>query len=462
MINVALINPPFKETVLRDNYCSHTSKGKYIWPQVDLLYISGSLAEAKINFSVYDFIAEENTSELLMKLTEQSPSHVISLTGAVSFQEDMIFLEGLKNKFNSKIIVCGNVAAFEPLRFLNQFNFVDAILHNYFDKEIVQYINGLEVTTKSISFRKERNVSIGKINYISHGEKILAAVPAIEKFPLKFYSTPLSLRKPIASVVTSFGCPYGCSFCVASELNLYHREISNLRSELEHYEKNGVREIFFMDSTFNSSSRRLKELCKLLSEFDFTWSCNIHAGNMDHEGLSLLKKSGCHTIQIGVETFNEKTLKTYAPTKNIEKMKIVFNSAREVGLRTLGYFILGLPSESSKEVRRTIDFAIDLDPDFASFSTLAADYGTPMYRELFPLENQTAKLRSYDNSGLPQNVNINLSQSQRNKMIKEAYFRFYFRPKYLLRLVFDVKNLKNYLTNGLYLIRKIFYSKFFS
>jgi radical SAM superfamily enzyme YgiQ (UPF0313 family) len=358
--------------------------------------------------------------------------------------------------------VCGNIAAFEPLRFLNQFNFVDAIFHNFFDKEIVQFISGQKITTKSISFRDEKSIKIGKINYISSGEKVVASIPAIEKFPLKFYTTPLSLRKPIASVITSFGCPYGCSFCVASELNLYHREISNIRSELEHYEKIGVREIFFMDSTFNSSPHRLKELCKLLSDFNFTWSCNIHAANMDKVGLALLKESGCHTIQIGVETFNETTLKAYAPTKNVEKMKMVFKLARDSGLRTLGYFIMGLPNESSKEVLRTINFAIELNPDFASFSTLAVDYGTPMYREIFPLEDEKSKLRSYDNSGLPQNLHINLSQDERNKIIREAYFRFYFRPKYLLRLIFDVRNFKTYLTNGLYLIRKIFYSRFFS
>lgn len=457
MLRVALVNPPFPQIVLRDNYCSHTSKANYVWAPADLLYISGSLKEKDISFKVYDFVASpSNNPHELVK--SQDPTHVICLTGAVSFREDMEFCLKLHQGAGVKVIVCGNIPAFEPERFLREFPFVDAIFHNFFDKKIADYLLDRKHISPSITYRSNEQIIFGRINYLQKQEPVEAAVPAIEQFPVANYSTPLSLRKPLATSITSFGCPYSCSFCVASELSLNHREISNIRSELAYFESVGIKEIFFMDSTFNSSARRLEELCSLMKEFDFTWSCNIHAKTITRDQLAMLRSAGCHTIQIGVESFTETSLKKHAPTKDIEVTRNAFKDARALGLRTLGYFILGLPDEDEADVQKTIKFAIDLNPTFASFSSLAADYGTPLYRQLKHAEVKNDRLRSYDNSGKPEPLNIKLTAAQRERLIRRAYFQFYFRPCFIFRALLNFRQLSSYLSNGLVVLKKVLIS----
>lgn len=449
-LSFLLLNPPSEEIVLRDNYCSHSSKADYYWAPSDLLYISGHLDGVGV-IDVIDCIAEKMSELALLERVERATyTHIIALTGSVSFNYDIKLLQEIKKE--SRLYICGNLPSFSPLGLMEQFRIVDGIIHNFFDIRIKDhFLNNAEVST--ISHRVDSEIRSGKINDIPKSD-VSVPVPRSELFPLSKYKTPFSRKSPMTTMILSFGCPYSCKFCVASELNSSTRTLENIGLEFEHYRKTGVQEIFFMDSTFNLSSKWLREVCNLIIEgnYDFSWSCNIHSLTITQDDLRILKRAGCHTIQIGVEARKEETRKEFAPSKKTDSLEDVFKMAKDVGLDTLGYFILGFPNESTEDVEETIQFAKKLNPKFASFTTLVADVGTVFYKEQFGLTQDYNIM--IDNSSNPNAEGYKTSPEERSMLIRAAYKGFYLRPSKIIELAFDVYGWGRYFSNGLGVLRK--------
>lgn len=221
--------------------------------------------------------------------------------------------------------------------------------------------------------------------------------------------------------------------------------------------KAGIREIFFQDPTFNANIPYVERVCGLLKKHDFTWTCDIHHKNTDIAVLEMMKNSGCHGVQIGVESYKQESLNEFVPSKSDKaKTKQAFENCKKVGLQTLGYFIFGLNNEGEHDMNSTIDWAIELNPTFASFSTLAPDFGTKCYDEVMSdsINDKKSLYLPTDNSGKPVAINKLETTALRYKMLAKAYVRFYFRQSKMTQHFFKFKNWQNLWLNGYHLLRK--------
>lgn len=444
--------------MLRDNYCCHTSKANYLWPPVDLLGVSGALEKKNISYECIDAIAEEASWDYVFNfIREKNITDVIALTGTTTFLDDIEALQKIKGERKTlRLFLMGNRVAFTPNDVMTRYMDVEAIFHHFFDNSVAGFLLGEAGEYPSISYRKSGEIVHGKINYTKE-RQVETYPPDFSKFPLHAYHTPLSKRTPIGASLLSFGCPYTCKFCTASEINLMFKSIESVEHEFEAMNRAGVREIFFQDSTFNASVSYLEQVCGVLKKHDFTWTCDIHHKNTDVAVLQMMKDSGCHGVQIGVESFKQESLNEFAPSKSDKvKTKQAFENCKKVGLQTLGYFIVGLNNESEQDMRNTIDWAIELNPTFASFSTLAPDFGTKYYEEVMNDSKNDGKFHYFptDNSGKPMAINKLETLKLRNKMLLKAYLRFYFRPSKMTEHFFKFKNWQNLWLNGYHLLRK--------
>lgn len=457
MKSILLLNPPYKEPIIRDNYCCFTSKSGYIWPPVDLLYLSGILKSKETKIEVVDAVANNfKWNDVLSRVETDKPDIIISLTGTVSFKED---LKGLSKIKTSKLYLIGNTPAFKPDFFLKNFSFIDGVIHNFFDSSILDFLIDQNKKSPSVSYRiGKNNYKIGSINSFKYlSEVSLHNPPQHNLFPLKLYSTPIMKNHPMTTMMTSFGCPFNCKFCIASSLSYYKRKLIDIKHEFDAIKKAGIKEIFFEDSTFNSYIPYTENICNLLikEKYGFSWSANVHSFNLTKELLQIMKKAGCHTIQIGVESGNKDILLEYAPSKKIEILKKTFDLAKKVGLKTLGYFIIGFPKETASQAKKTINFANDLSPDYASFSVMTPDYGTKLYDEAVSTKMiKRNGIFAFDSSGGSILKNPNFSKKEQDKMVKKAYLSFYTSPKRIWSYLKNYKKIVLYIKNGLYLLFK--------
>jgi radical SAM superfamily enzyme YgiQ (UPF0313 family) len=319
-----------------------------------------------------------------------------------------------KERTGAMAIALGGIVTAEGQRFLERFDFLDAIIFDHTSGAVVRFLNGDQTGLEGMSFRNKGEITTVAIRT---DELISYPVPLHSRFPLAHYRVPIAWRRPFSCVITSFGCPFSCRFCIGSLYPYKARDIDNIEEELIALSSQGIHEVYFCDFTFTAIKERTRALCQRMIDrgIDLGWSCNIHASTVDQEELRLMKRAGCHTVLIGVESGNDSLLKRYAKGTNSALLEKVFQWCKELGIETVGYFIIGLPGETDATIEETIRFACKLDPDFASFSRAFTEKGTSLWSE-----SEEAAIGTLENRAV-------------KRALQRAYRRFYLRPAYFLR-----------------------------
>jgi len=451
---VLLLNPPGKLPYIRDYYCSKVSKGSYIYPPTDLVVLSGIIAE-KYDVAVLDAMVRGMDAGLCMtEIGNISPKAIVALAGAVSYHEDAPFLENIKRRYDIPIIVTGDLFLEDGEIILKNYPFLDAILMDFTNADVIAYLDDKEDEIKNMIYRKDGEIKI-KTSPRTAEKEYTIPIPRHELFTNN-YNYPFVRRRPFATVLTDYGCPYKCSFCVIASLGYKFRSVENVMSELRYLKNLRCREIYFNDQTFGVNRARAKELCKRMVEekIDFGWVCWSRVDVINEELLKLMKGAGCHTILFGVETASEKSLKSMGKGYTLRQVEETFRLCREYGVRTLATYILGLPGEDREDIVKTVEFAVRLDSDFVSFNTLIPRAGT--------------QIRQYAiNSGWIAEGNIRMDQSGTYAVMGNealtgddiielksyAVRRFYGRPSYIAKRLLGVRSLyefKRLVMDGFY------------
>jgi radical SAM superfamily enzyme YgiQ (UPF0313 family) len=462
MDKILLLNPPGDRLYQRDAYCSAVSKAHYYWPSIDLLVLSGILGQ-EYEVEVMDAIIEKmSPDECLRRIMDGGYKAVVFLTGTASWRQDFEFLKEIKTNKQDQPLLIGNgdILLYEAEKFLSDYNFLDAILFDYTSSDVLDYLKGDFGLIGSMAFRNNGKVEIRRANV--RAQEYSYPVPHHQKFPLKKYLLAQGKRFPFTTAQTSFGCPFRCSFCVASTLGFKYRSVDNILEELRYICSLGIKEVYLIDFTFESRRQNTLELCQRMVDegLDLTWICSSRASTLDKELLTWMKKAGCHTILLGVESGDDEMLESYSKGVTKDQMREVFGLCRELGIRTLGHFIIGLPGETVETVKKTIDFSLELDCDIASFNVAVPALGTPLRETSLEQGWLDESVLEFDSSGsFPVIETPQFSKQQAWEWRKKAVRKFYFRPSYIWRTAFAARSLyqwKILVLNGLAIFWSIF------
>lgn len=180
--------------------------------------------------------------------------------------------------------------------------FIDALLLDFSTNDIITYLfnNHKGMVIPNIIYRDDELLVEGKETH--HSGIFDTPVPRWDLFNMKSYRFPFAKKKPFASILTDFGCPYSCDFCPISSLGYKLREISSVVEELICLKNLGIKELYIRDQTFGVSKQRTSELLEVMlkENLNFSWTCLTRTDILDDELLALMKKAGCHTIMIGI------------------------------------------------------------------------------------------------------------------------------------------------------------------
>jgi len=247
------------------------------------------------------------------------------------------------------------------------------------------------------------------------------------------------------SIMTSRGCPYRCTFCSQSIMPIKWRSRSpeSVLAEWRHLvEDLGAEEIGILDDSANIRVKRLQEMAHLLIENNLNhvpWIFvnGIRANLASKELLGLLKQAGLLRTAFGVESGDPDILASIDKKVDHDTIRQAFKNAKEVGLETIAFLIIGLPGETRETMQRTIDFAIELDPLIANFSMMTPYPGTKVYEiikrqgrflindwEDYVFFQQAARYEMGD-----------MTAELVEEMYRKAYRQFYLRPGPIMRRV---------------------------
>ncbi len=437
MKNILLLNPPGEKLYIRDYFCSKVSQANYISHPIDLLIISGFLKSEGFNVFLIDSIVQKfSKDKTISKISEILPDCIISLSGAVSWEEDKEFFKELKKKLNTKLIVCGDIFLENTENYLN-YEFIDGIITDFISKKIIDYLKSSSQTKQII---KDENSSM----------EFEIPVPLHEIFIKLPYRYPFTISKRYSSVLTEYGCPFNCSFCIMGKLKYKYRKPENVLSELKHINSLGIKEIFFVDQTFGGNRKKTIEILTemIKNDFNFKWFSFSRVDVLNYELLELMKKSGCHTIILGIESGSEKILSKYRKGYNKKQIEETLKICSELKIRTVGTFILGLPDETIETANETIEFLKKLPLDYASFNVAVPRAGTDLRKEAITEKIIDEKFEIMDQSGteiaMPTKY---LTQEEVKKLRQKAVREFYLRPKYLIKRAFKIRTFYEFIQN---------------
>jgi len=272
-------------------------------------------------------------------------------------------------------------------------------------------------------------------------------LPAYHHLPMERYTNlqpTLDARQgPSFPILTSRGCPYECSYCCQIGPRRWRaRSPESVLAEWRWLVREmGAQEIGVLDDSFNIDRKRVLRICDLLMEEGLShvpWIMinGMRANLVDEELLRRMRQAGCIRTAFGVESGNQRILDdVIGKHLTLDQVRTAFRAARAAGMETIGFFIIGLPGESEETIEDTIRFACELDPLVANFSMATPFPGTRMYQTV--KREGRLLVHDYDDyaffegkaafemSGLP--------AALVERKWKEAYRRFYWRPKRVLR-----------------------------
>ena len=198
---------------------------------------------------------------------------------------------------------------------------------------------------------------------------------------------------PTVQTRTARSCAFNCSFCNypkrAGKLTL--ASLETIEKELDSLRGLGyVKNLVFIDDTFNVPLPRFKDICRLMIEKDyqFNWFSYFRCSNSDEEAVELLAKSGCKGVFLGIESGSPTILQNMNKAATPEKYVRGIELLREYGVLTFASLIFGFPGETKETIKESVDFIKTTKPDYYRAQLWYCEPGTPvdMQREKYKIE----------------------------------------------------------------------------
>ncbi len=222
----------------------------------------------------------------------------------------------------------------------------------------------------------------------------------LEGFPKNYKSNVFCSPSGLAaSISTSRGCPYSCTFCDQSTFGnkprmLSAKHIFNIVKYL--HDRYNIRYISFCDDLFTVNRQRVLEFCELMCSWNKSvkWSCDANILTVDDELLKSMKKANCWCISFGLESGSEQVLKSMNKNSNIKTAENAVRMTGRNGIHPKGLFILGTPMESLESIEDTKKFILSLPLSTINISKFTPYLGTELYQEV---KHQLPEEKFYDN-----------------------------------------------------------------
>jgi len=298
------------------------------------------------------------------------------------------------------------------------------------DKQLLRSVRGIAFRDNGKTVLTEKRPFIENLDSLPW--------PARHLLPMDKYTV---FNKPIkiAHVMASRGCPYGCKYCITSYYwgrRIRFRSAENVADEIQYLvEKYHVDKIVFSDDEFVVNRRFVTQLIKELKErgIELPFACGARVDHVDKNYLKFLYDSGCVALYFGVESASQETIDRIGKKITIDQVVRVFRWVKELKGFATGSFILGFPWETIDDMKRTVEFAIKLDPSYAQFTVLTPYPGTPIY-EMAVKDNLIEDWNwEHYTTVKPVMRGYNFTREQLGKMLTYAYRKFYLRFSFLWR-----------------------------
>ena len=259
--------------------------------------------------------------------------------------------------------------------------------------------------------------------------------PAFKHFQLEKYRME---GKNYLPIITSRGCPFECTFCLASSMcgtRFRTRSPKKVLDELEWMRDVHHADIFALyDDTFTFDKKRANAICDEMKarKFDLPWDCRTRVDQITTEILTKLRNANCQLVHFGVESGSQKMLDAMKKHTTVEKNAWAIKLSKEVGISVAISVVVGYPGETPEMLKETFDFTKKTKPDFVYVCQAIPYPGTELLEILRNLNWEVSTDWNKFDEQSPVFKNPLLSSQQIDKMRGEFYDDF-LSPTYFIQ-----------------------------
>lgn len=192
----------------------------------------------------------------------------------------------------------------------------------------------------------------------------------------------------VATLSTSRGCPYRCTFCASDYYfpkQFRHRSAASVVDEIEHliatYRVDGL---YFREDCFTVNHRRIRELCgEMLGRgIQIPWECEARVDTVTPELLKIMHDAGCRGLWCGVESGSPRVLEILGKGITVDQIRNAYRWAREAGIAAGASFMVGVPGETMEDAFRSLALGEEIAPCWASFQAYVGYPRSRLYDEV--------------------------------------------------------------------------------
>jgi anaerobic magnesium-protoporphyrin IX monomethyl ester cyclase len=370
-MRIVLINPPGWQ------------KGSI---NLGLSYLGAKLLADKHEVRIFDVNASEMTSEAIAEKVKKLAPQVIGFSIKTATVRPAIMISAaIKKIYQEAVHVAGGphiTLMYEE--FLKESPDFEYAFLGEADNSFPEFINQLKNSSElsqipGLVYKKDGKLVVTERKLVEELDELpFPDHDIIDTFVSEDFRYPL---------ITSRGCPYLCIYCcvgIVSSRKWRARSVENIISELqyakEHY---GIKTFEILDDNFTLKLDRAKELCRALikKKLKLAWYCHngIRADKLDLELTKLMKKAGCTSVALGIESGDEKVFNSIKKGEKLSDIVAGVKLIQKAGMRVVGYFIIGLPGDTALTTNNTIKFIKGLNLDNYMFGVLTPYPGTEAY-----------------------------------------------------------------------------------
>ena len=365
-------------------------------PPTGIAYIAGALVHAGVHTRAIDMFAEKLTA---VQVVERAQRFAPDLVGMTVLTPSAPTCEALSRMIRAAIpgvkIVWGGVHADVFAKDILRSGAADFVVNHDGEDTIVELVAALGAGERDFG-------PIDGLTWMSGDEPVTNKTralrrdldslpyPAWDLFPYHRYGLlPFAdVDKPVLTMTGSRGCPYRCDYCSLLHSGKVYRRRDPLKivDEYEYLvDRYGVKQIGFVDPIFPLVIKDLKPLCEELVARKLdqrcSWLSETRADRLDEETCRMMYEGGCRRVLMGIESGVDLLLGNVNKNLTTEKVRWGVENARKAGLQTVGLFMIGMPGETPEMTRETIEFAVDLDLDFAKFAITVPFPGSKLFED---------------------------------------------------------------------------------
>ena len=331
-----------------------------------LIYVSSFLVKEGYKVRIIDEITNPDWQSLVREEIKSKPLlfGVSSMTG-LQIKYGLIFSQFIKKHSNIPVVWGGVHPTILPQQTLANES-IDFVVIGEGEETIIELVKALEgkqslTEVKGLAFKQDDEIVVNEERQPLN----LDNIPGLpyHLIDMNLYIHQRFGRKRVMELITSRGCTFRCRYCYNQGFNKSRwRSLSidhifnNLHRVIHDYDIDGI---MWLEDNFFLNRKRVKEIAERIikENIDIKWGAECRVDfiyKFDQDFIDLLKKSGWHSVTLGVESGSDRILKYIAKGITREQALEAHHKLTKNGIHQNYFFMMGFPEETNEDILQTM------------------------------------------------------------------------------------------------------------